>query len=912
MKAENDTQPNIQSGNGGSSSSYSAASGIRIAQLNSDVSLALVESNSLRDVLQLCAEAVVKHFDAAFARIWTFNEIEKVLELQASAGIYTHTDGAHARIALGQFKIGQIAEELKPHLTNSVVGDERIADQDWARRERLVSFAGYPLVVDQKLVGVIGMFSRSALDETIIDALRSVANVVALGVERKRAEEITRKSEERYRAVVEVSPQIVWTADANGAITFFNRHWVAYTGMDSAESAGDGWMRAVREDWRERVEASRRAAVENGIWETEIPLRRASDGEYRWHLARGLAVRGEAGEILRWLGVAIDIHERHEAAAERERILEAERAAREESETLRRIGQMISGETDLHKIVQAVTDAATELTRAEFGAFFYNVLDNEGASYMLYTLSGAPREAFADFPMPRATDMFGPTFRGEGTIRIGDVKGDRRFGKNPPYKGMPAGHLPVTSYLAVSVFARSGEVIGGLFFGHEKANVFNERDERVVEALAAQASVAMENAQLLDATRRERAKAEATAHENERLLAQATEANRLKDDFLAVVSHELRTPLNAITGWSSLLLSDRMQSEEARRSAIETINRNARAQAQIVEDILDISRIISGKLRLDVRLINPASVIETAVESARPAADAKNIRLQVLLDPAAAPVSGDPDRLQQVVWNLISNAVKFTPKDGRVQIRLERVNSHVEITVSDTGQGISKDFLPHVFEHFRQKDSSTSRRNGGLGLGLSIARQIVEMHGGSVSAASPGEGEGSTFVVTLPLAIVHRESFEPKEESRVHPKADSGAIGFDCQPELAGLRVLVVDDEPDARELLTTVLEQCSAEVLTVGTAAETLEKIGEFKPHILVSDIGLPGVDGYDLIRQVRAKEKSENARRIPAVALTAYARADDRMKALAAGFQMHVSKPVEPAELAAVIASLTDWESH
>ncbi len=885
----------------------------RLAQLNADVSLALVESNSLKDILHLCAEAVVRHLDAAFARIWTFNEAENILELQASAGIYTHTDGAHASVPVGQFKIGLIAAERKPHLTNQVVGDERVANQEWAKRERMVSFAGYPLVVEQKLVGVIGMFSRRALDETIIGALASVANIVALGIERKRAEEVLRKSEERYRAVVEVSPQIVWTANADGYITFFNRHWLEYTGMTLAESQGEGWTKAIRPDYREKVAESRLNSVEAGSWEIEIPLRRAADGEYRWHLARGLAIRNDAGEIARWLGVAIDIHERQAVAFERERLLEAEREAREESETLRNIGQIISGELDLQKIVQAVTDAATELTGAQFGAFFYNVLDADGASYMLYTLSGEKKEAFAGFPMPRATEMFGPTFRGEGTIRIGDARADARYAKNPPYKGLPAGHPIVASYLAISVFSRAGEVIGGLFFGHEKANIFSVRDERIVEALAAQASVAMENAQLLEATKKERAKAEVAALENELLLAQAQEANRLKDDFLAVVSHELRTPLNAITGWSSLLLSGKMESETARRSAIETINRNARAQAQIIEDILDVSRIISGKLRLDVRLINPASIIETAVESARPAADAKDIRLQTLLDPHAAPVSGDPDRLQQVCWNLISNAVKFTPKGGRIQVRLERVNSHVEISVSDTGQGIAEDFLPHVFEHFRQKDSSTSRTSGGLGLGLSIARRIVEMHGGSVSVASPGEGKGSTFVVTLPISIVHRENFEDKDEPRVHPKADErGAVGFDCPPELKGLRVLVVDDEPDARELLTTVLKQCQAQVLTVASASEALEKIGEFDPHILVSDIGLPEVDGYDLIRKVRANERKTNAKRIPAVALTAYARVDDRMKALAAGFQMHVPKPVEPAELAAVIASLTDWESN
>lgn len=600
--------------------------------------------------------------------------------------------------------------------------------------------------------------------------------------------------------------------------------------------------------------------------------------------------------------------ERESAVQERENLLAAERQAREESDLLHRIGQIISAELDLHKIVQAVTDAATETTGAQFGAFFYNVLDEQGGSYMLYTLSGVPRENFENMPMPRATELFGPTFRGEGTVRIDNVKVDSRYGKNEPYHGMPKGHLPVASYLAVPVISRSGEVLGGLFFGHEKAAVFSERDERIVEGLAVQSAVAMDNARLFDEIKNQKAKALAAARENERLFNEAAEASRLKDEFLATVSHELRTPLNAIIGWSGLLLSQSLDEKAARR-AIEIINRNARSQGQIIEDILDVSRIITGKLRLDMRLIDPAHVIESAVESSRPTAETKNIRLQTFLDPQAGPVSGDPDRLQQVVWNLISNALKFTPKGGRVQVRLERVNSHIEISVSDTGQGISADFLPFVFERFRQSDSSTARKHGGLGLGLAIVRQLVEMHGGIVSATSPGENQGATFTVTLPLAIVHSQSFTEKRE-RVHPRANDQAIGFDCPPQLEGLRVLIIDDEADARELLTVVLDQCEAETLAFSSAEEALAAIEDFDPHIIVSDIGMPEVDGYEFITRLREWEKSKNRRRIPAIALTAYARVEDRLRALSSGFQMHVPKPVEPAELAAVIASLTEWK--
>ncbi|HEX8370043.1 MAG TPA: ATP-binding protein [Pyrinomonadaceae bacterium] len=602
--------------------------------------------------------------------------------------------------------------------------------------------------------------------------------------------------------------------------------------------------------------------------------------------------------------------ERERAAQEKEKLLIAEKESREESETLRRIGQIISAELNLQKIVQAVTDAATELTGAQFGAFFYNVLDEEGASYMLYTLSGVAPEKFSNFPMPRATDMFGPTFRGEGTVRIADVHEDSRFGKNEPYHGMPKGHLPVTSYLAVSVTSRSGEVLGGLFFGHEKRGVFSEGDERIVEGLAAQAAVAMDNARLFEEAQRERAKAERIAQDNARLLEEAQEANRLKDEFLATVSHELRTPLTSITGWVRMLRSGMLDEPQMNR-ALETIDRNTRAQTQIIEDLLDISRIISGKLRLDIRIVELSGIIEAAIESASPAAEAKNIRLHMLLDQKASPVAGDADRLQQVVWNLVSNSVKFTPKGGRIQVRLERINSHVEISVSDTGQGIEPEFLPHVFERFRQGDSSIARRFGGLGLGLAIVRQLVEMHGGTVAASSPGENQGATFTVLLPLAIVHNQSFEETKEIFHSPDIRS-KISFNCPPQLDGLRILVVDDETDAREMLTFVLNQCQAQVQSAASAAEALAMIEDFNPHILVSDVGMPEEDGYDLIRQVRAREKAANQKPIPAIALTAYTRIEDRMQALSAGFQTHVPKPVEPAELAAVIASLSQWETR
>ncbi|HEX6043335.1 MAG TPA: ATP-binding protein [Pyrinomonadaceae bacterium] len=401
--------------------------------------------------------------------------------------------------------------------------------------------------------------------------------------------------------------------------------------------------------------------------------------------------------------------------------------------------------------------------------------------------------------------------------------------------------------------------------------------------------------------KRAQSEAEAAATEKERLYKQAEESSRLKEEFLATISHELRTPLSAILGWTRMLRLGQISSEDQVR-ALETIERNARAQAQLIDDLLDVSRIVTGKLRMDVRPADPNSFIEAAVEAVRPAADARGVRVQKVVDTGAVSIPGDPVRLQQVVWNLLSNAIKFTPRGGRVQIRSERVNSHLEIVVSDTGQGISADFLPHVFDRFRQADQKTSRQHGGMGLGLSIVRHLVELHGGSVRAASDGVGQGATFTVMLPITPVYQVD---STGSRVHPAARDLLPEPDCTDRLDGLTILVVDDEPDTRDLLRQGLEYCGAKVRTADSAASALAQLDEELPDILISDIGMPGTDGYELIRQVR-QLPGEKRRRIAAIALTAYTRVEDRLQSLRAGYDMHVPKPVELTELVAVAASV------
>lgn len=391
----------------------------------------------------------------------------------------------------------------------------------------------------------------------------------------------------------------------------------------------------------------------------------------------------------------------------------------------------------------------------------------------------------------------------------------------------------------------------------------------------------------------------ALAEEREALLAaertaraEAERASRMKDEFVATLSHELRTPLNAIVGWTQFLLRDASVSESLRKG-LDVIDRNARAQARMVDDLLDFSRILAGKLRLDAERVDLADIVEYVIRSVGPAAQAKDIRIVSALD-AGGAVQGDPSRLQQIVWNLLSNAVKFTGKGGLVEVALRRADGEVELTVADNGQGITPEFLPHVFERFRQEDAGIARQHGGLGLGLSIARQLVEMHGGRIAARSGGAGHGATFVVSLPAT-----------GAELARERDGEPLALDTPPALAGLRVLVLEDEPDARELVERVLQDRGATTLVFASAVEALDACATQAPDVIVSDIGLPGVDGYEFIRRLRMSEV-QRGRTTPAAALTAFARSEDRRRALLAGFQTHLAKPIDPLELVVVVAAL------
>jgi signal transduction histidine kinase/DNA-binding response OmpR family regulator len=433
-------------------------------------------------------------------------------------------------------------------------------------------------------------------------------------------------------------------------------------------------------------------------------------------------------------------------------------------------------------------------------------------------------------------------------------------------------------WLAAALTAGDGHEMGLIHLCHKQLGDFSEDDEAAMLQLARIASIAIENM----------------------LNSEAREANRVKDEFLATLSHELRTPLTAMLGWVQLLRSGALDTEDASRG-MEIIERNVMSQARLIDDLLDVSRIITGKLRLAMRPISLVSVIEAALDVVRPTADAKGLVLESTLDPAASQVTGDPDRLQQVIWNLLVNAIKFTSREGAVHVSLAREGPHVRIEVSDTGEGIEPAFLPHIFDRFRQADSSSRRAHGGLGLGLAIVRHVTELHGGTAWATSEGPGRGATFVVRLPLTPAFVERL-PTRPAALLPATTAPMTPAD---DFAGLRIVVIDDDPDGRDMVAQVLRMHHAEVTTAAGAREALERIAVSPPDLIISDIGMPGEDGYDLIRQVRGLPR-ERGGMAPALALTAFARDEDRTRALAAGFQAHASKPIGPAELVSIVAQL------
>jgi PAS domain S-box-containing protein len=652
--------------------------------------------------------------------------------------------------------------------------------------------------------------------------------------------EALQRSEKNFRTLAETLPQIVWAAQADGSLDYYNGRWFEYIGLSPEAVAEARWDLYIHPEDLPGAYAGWSAALSAGTaYCMEFRVRRA-DGMYRWFLVRALPVLDAQGtEIVRWFGTCTDIHDQRELQA---RLEQSEAHFRQMANSIPQLAWMAHPNGDI---------------------FWYN---NRWHEYTGTTPEEMQRLGWE--PLHDAEHLPAVKAAWEAALASG-MSFDMTF----PLKGADGVFHPFLTR-CLPIRDEAGEIV--LWFG---TNTDVSEQRRIIQ----------EREELLESERAARSAAE--------------QASRMKDEFLATLSHELRSPLSAISGWSQILRESTDDPAEI-LEGLDVVDRNVRVLTQLIEDLLDMSRIISGKLRMNVQQINPCECITAAIETVKLSAEAKGIRIESILDPGTGVVSGDPVRLQQVIWNLLSNSIKFTPRGGRVQVLLQRVNSHIEICVADNGLGITAEFLPEIFGRFRQADGATTRKHGGLGLGLAIVKQLVELHGGTIHARSDGLDKGATFVVKLPLKIVHAAMHEDEWQ---HPGSMGTLPAFRRNVELKGLRILIVDDEDDAREMLRRLLEGCGAELFTARSAVEGLAQVEARLPDVLISDIGMPEVDGYEFLRRVRALPAAAGGR-VPAVALTAFARSEDRTRALRSGFHSHVSKPVEPMELIATIAALVD----
>jgi PAS domain S-box-containing protein len=724
-----------------------------------------------------------------------------------------------------------------------------------------------------------GVFTER--DERMVVA---VAAHAAVAIDNARLHAATLTAEEQYRALAESSPQLVWTTTPDGRVEYCNPQFLAYIGLTLEQMRREPVWHLIlhRDDVQSAATAWEEAVASGEPYEVEYRLRRASDGSYRWFLARGVSVRDPDERIVRWVGSCTDIDDRKRSEETHRFLAEA--------------GALLAASLDLRQTLPRLAQLAVP-HMADWCSI--ELVNNDGNLERVAVAHTDPgrldliREIERQYP-PDENDA------GRRIIKTGVAEHAREVTDEMLVAGArDPGHLELIRSLGLRSWISVPIIVGGRttgaisFASSESGRLLEQRDLDVALELGRRVGTTIDNAHLFEMTQRERLRAE--------------EASRAKDELLSVTSHELRTPLNAILGWSRMLRSGEL-GEEKRARALATIERNAMIQVQLVDDLLDFSRVITGRLRLNLAPVNPAQVVESAIDVVRPAADAKNVRLQLLIDPNAGALSADPERLQQVVWNLVSNAVKFTPKGGRVHVQVHRQDSDVVITVSDTGAGIEPSFLPYVFEPFRQQDASITRSFGGLGLGLAIVKHLVELHGGRIEAQSEGPSKGASFVVHLPVSPLKASVLPPANEVVQGDAQGHAALGA---PDLEGIRVLVCEDEPDGRELLETILTASSATVILASSVAQAWARFSESVPDVLVSDIGMPDASGYELIRRIRALP-AEKGGRVPAVALTAHASASDRRRALMEGFQNHVAKPTEPRELIAAICALVGRRSH
>ena len=806
----------------------------KLALLSSEVSKALIHYKSIQEILAACAESIVEHLDAAFARIWTLNKEKNILELQASAGIYTHLDGEHSRIPVGKYKIGQIAQKKKPHLTNSVVGDKRVSNQEWAKKEKMTAFAGYPLIVEDNLVGVIGMFSRNIVGEATFDALASIANTIALGIERKQVEKARFESEERLRLATEAADMFSWEFDVENQTVLLSENFEKMSGfiLDSSSlSFEEATSKFIHPDDAEKVKRSIESSIEeNSFFQSEMRSTNTK-GNTVWLESYGNVIRSGSNAAVKIVGVTQNITERRRTE---EQIRESEQNLRTLADSIPQLAWMAEPDGYIFWYNKRWYDYTGKTPEQLEGWNWESVHDPEILPEVVkeWKYSIENEEPFEmEFPLLGADGKFRWFLTRVNPLRDSQGKILRWFGTNTD----------------------------------------------------------IDDAKQIELEREAIFKREKTARH------EAEEANRAKDEFLSVLSHELRTPLNSMLGWVKMLNAG-MLDEEKKQHAFTVLERNIRQQNDLIEDLLDVSRIISGKMNIETEEVDFALVVARAIENIRPIADGKNISIE-LQTAAEQKMTGDETRLNQIVNNLLSNAVKFTPENGKISVNLSNNNGTIQLEISDTGIGIAPQFLPQIFDRFRQADSTTRRAQSGLGLGLTIVRHLTELHGGKINASSAGVGKGATFSIEFPHNFNSKQTVKPKIARFISEDSSN----------LKDVRILLVDDNCDGLLPLKMLLEIKNAVVECVDSAHGALKKLAEESFHILISDIGMPDMDGYELLKTLREMKDNEN-NAIPAIALTAYASVQDRERALNAGFNRHLSKPIDFDQFLSAVENLTN----
>ena len=594
--------------------------------------------------------------------------------------------------------------------------------------------------------------------------------------------------------------------------------------------------------------------------------------------------------------LAEDVARHTREALRRARVEETLRDETRILEVLNRTGQALASTLDLNTLLQAITDAATQLSGARFGAFFYREVGEGGELMQLYTLSGAGRESFAQLGEPRLTGLFNPTFRDQAAIRSADITLDPRYGQDGPHHGLPAGHLPLRSYLAVPVLSRSGAVLGGLVFGHPEPGVFTERTERIVAGIAAQAAVAMDNARLYEVAQKSALERDALLQSERTARVEAERLSRMKDEFLAMLAHELRNPLAPISS-SASLLSIQFAEEPRIRQTSAIISRQVRHMSRLIDDLLDVSRVTRGLVTLQLAEVDFRDVVRSALDQTRPLIEEKRHRIEVALPPMPVRVRGDQTRLIQSVANILNNAAKYTPQGGAIAAELENDGQCLRLRVRDNGSGMPPDLLPSVFELFTQGARTLARSQGGLGLGLALVKKLVELHGGSVAAHSDGVGRGSVFTIALPVL-----AGEAGGAAVAAPGGVAGGLHGEPAPRKR-LRLVVVDDNEDAADSLATLLKAQGHGVSVEYTAMAALRRATREQPDAMLVDIGLPDMDGYQLAGLLRNQRET---RTTVLIAATGYGQARDRERAREAGFAHHLVKPIDMAALVKILQTV------